>query len=66
MKEHELQALEFNVGLTSQVTGIKFEGETLQDKKEFVRKHMNQRKEGVSQLLTEMYDEYKVINDIKE
>lgn len=51
-------ALDFNVGLTENLLGGKFTGETEQEKVEFAGRYEEQREKEVQKMMKEMYEEY--------
>ncbi|QGG51587.1 hypothetical protein [Lysinibacillus pakistanensis] len=57
MEKWELDALNFEVKAIETFLSIKFEGETVEDKKTFVSAHKDKRTEVTRELLRQSYEE---------
>lgn len=52
------QYLNYNIKLTEQLFGVKFTGNTLQEKEDFYARYSEQRDAEVQSILDETYDEF--------
>ncbi|MGE7092560.1 hypothetical protein ACQKII_14165 [Lysinibacillus sp. NPDC048646] len=58
MEKWQLDALNFEVKAIETFLGFKFEGETIEEKQEFVAAHKDKRTEVTSELLRQAYEDY--------
>ncbi len=59
MEKWQLDALNFEVKAIETFLGIKFEGETMEDKQMFVSAYKDKRREATKELLLQSYEDLK-------
>lgn len=59
MEKWQLDALNFEVKAIETFLGIKFEGETIEDKQMFVSAYKDKRREATKELLIQSYEDLK-------